>query len=497
MGMGAWAILLLAGAVGGPTDPPVAMKDRGVAIPYNLSVAPAEVSEILLYVSIDQGKAWSKGGSIKPTEKQFAFQAPTDGLYWFTVAVVYKNGTQVPADVATTPPQQRVLFDTLKPVVRVTTAERVGEEIQVAWEIQDANPELASLKLEYRPAEATAGNLWNAVPTSPGMAGQAKFRPNTAGSVVVRVSMQDTAGNNGWLEKSVTSTTPITQATALNAQPAPPAAMIAPAVETAPPPPPVFAPVEPTMVAVATSTAPAAPRAPAAQVTTTSYRTETNIYTTNEPEVTLDYEIERQGPSGVSRVEVYMTQDEGRNWIKWQDLAPPANHGDVALGNKLPVTLRMPPKEGVFGFRMVPYSGSQVGAGAPASGDAPEVAIQVDRTTPIVTLFKPEADATQTQVLVLLWKASDANLTATPIKLFWAEQLNGEWKPIHGPEGLANTGRHAWQLPAGLPLKVFLKIVAEDKAGNVGEAATPDAIIVDLHKPVGRFKGIVDPRRKN
>ena len=54
----------------------------------------------------------------------------------------------------------------------------------------------------------------------------------------------------------------------------------------------------------------------------------------------------------------------------------------------------------------------------------------------------------------------------------------------------ANTGRYAWTVPAGLPLKVFLKITAEDKSGNVGEAVTPQPLAVDLHKPVGRIRAI-------
>jgi hypothetical protein len=50
-------------------------------------------------------------------------------------------------------------------------------------------------------------------------------------------------------------------------------------------------------------------------------------------------------------------------------------------------------------------------------------------------------------------------------------------------------------VPSTVPLKVFLRITAEDKAGNVAEAITPSTLVVDLHKPVGRFKGIVGAKK--
>jgi hypothetical protein len=87
-----------------------------------------------------------------------------------------------------------------------------------------------------------------------------------------------------------------------------------------------------------------------------------------------------------------------------------------------------------------------------------------------------------------------------PINVYWSENPNGEWKSVTagapgGDGALSNTGRFAWTLPPNMPLKVYLRITATDKAGNVGEAVTPQPIVVDMHKPIGRVKGIaVRPR---
>jgi hypothetical protein len=500
-----WMILNAAASI----DAPVAMRDRVVSIPYNLTVNPAEISEVVLYVSIDQGRVWSRAGVIKPTERFFPYQAPTDGIYWFNVAVVYKNGSQVPADISATPPQQKVLFDTIKPGVRLLSAERVGDEVVVTWEIQEANPDFTSLKLEYRPAEAAAG-FGIAVPVNPGLAGMARFRPNVVGPIAVRLSISDTAGNAGFGERMVAGgpnpapgVTPvpdtIQRTTAYNTAPGvlpvdppPTGALTPPPAEQLPP---ATGPVP-----VASSGRPRDAAAPSAQMASRADLPKPHF--TNEQQVTIDYEIEKQGPSGVSKVEVYLTQDDGKNWMKWQDLSRNTEEGPAALAptTTLPVPLRFPEREGMYGFRIVPYSGSQLCGGVPQAGEVPELRIQLDKTPPYVELYKPEADSRDANVLILQWRATDPFMADQPINLYWSENPNGEWKSVTagaagGDGALSNTGRFAWTLPPNMPLKVYLRITATDKAGNVGEAVTPQPIVVDMHKPIGRVKGIaVRPR---
>lgn len=507
MGTGTLAMWLLLGSLGAG-EPPFPMKDRTISIPYNLSVNPAEISEVVLFVSIDQGRSWSRAGSIKPTDKAFPFQAPTDGEFWFNVAVVYRNGNQVPADVKQTPPQQKVLFDSQKPMVRIGSVERVGDEVIVQWDIQESNPDLATLKLEYRPTDASAGGFWFSVPANPGLTGQARFRANTPAPITVKLSIQDMAGNLGWVERPIgtgNSATPtpnqgVMQTTSYNTATNPNNAPLTPPQGVEPLPMMETPSVHQTPLATSQrNTATTSNRLETPPATFGSSRNDLpEIIHTNEPQVTIDYEIEKQGPSGISKVEVFLTQDEGRTWMKWQELVRNDGNGPA---ESLPVMIRLPEREGLFGFRIVPYSGSQLSVGAPQAGDAPEVRIQLDKSVPYVELFKPEADPKDPNVLILQWRATDANLTRAPIRIFYSDNANGEWKAVNGgglestAPGLPNTGRHAWVLPPGLPLKVYLKIVAEDKAGNIGEAVTPQPVVVDLHKPIGRVKGVVKSRQ--
>lgn len=513
MGTGTFAMCLLLGSLSAG-EPPFPMKDRNISIPYNLSVNPAEISDVVLYVSIDQGRVWSRAGSIRPTERAFAFQAPTDGVYWFNVAVVYRNGNQVPADVSQTPPQQKVLFDTQKPLVRIGAAERQGDDVIVQWDIQESNPELATLKLEYRPTDISAGGFWYSVPANPGLSGQARFRANTPGPITVKLSIQDTAGNLGWVERPVgmgsyappPPNTGVMQTTSYNTAANPNNPPLTPPQGVEPLPISMDSPSSPSphTTPVATSQRNTSAMASRQEVTLPaagSSRPElAETIFTNDPQVTIDYEIERQGPSGISKVEVFLTQDEGRSWMKWQELVRnDSSHGELTPASSLPVTIRLPEREGLYGFRIVPFSGSQLSAGAPQSGDAPEVRIQLDKSIPYVELFKPEADPKDPNVLILQWRATDSNLTRSPIRIFYADTPNGEWKPVNSggldsAGGMPNTGRLAWVLPPGMPLKVYLKIMAEDRAGNIGEAVTPQPVVVDLHKPAGRVKGVVKTR---
>ena len=372
------ALLLLAGSVGAATDAPVPLNDRAIKIPFRLAVAPAEVNEVVLFVSIDQGKNWSRDSSIRPTETFLPFQAPTDGQYWFNIAVMYRNGSQVPIDVSLSPPQQKVVIDTQKPAVNITSAERVADEVAVNWEIQEANPDLASLKLEYRSADASTGSFWTSVPASPGLAGQARFRPSITGPITLRLSINDAVNNAGFAEKTITAPAIVPPAAMKIEEPvqAPVPVQSVPAPVAQPAAPVALAPA-PVSPASAAQQIPAVETTPTVITVATSNRSLPNngafpplrpemseLYYTNEPQVTVDYEVDH-GPSGISKIEVYLTQDDGRTWLKWQELTPNDLHkGEPMKSNSVPVTVRLPDREGTFGYCLIPYSGAQMSQGA-------------------------------------------------------------------------------------------------------------------------------------
>ncbi len=153
------------------------------------------IREVRLFASVDpERKNWQQVGSITPEKDHFVFHAPADGYYWFRVAVVNAQGKQEPENVAVGPPDQKMVIDTQKPVIRVLQARRQGAQVAVNWEIQEDNPDPASFRMEYQAKEGSS-NLWTAIGATAGPLGQAHFTPGGGQALVVRLLMRDLAGN--------------------------------------------------------------------------------------------------------------------------------------------------------------------------------------------------------------------------------------------------------------------------------------------------------------
>jgi hypothetical protein len=139
--------------------------------------------------------------------------------------------------------------------------------------------------------------------------------------------------------------------------------------------------------------------------------------------------------------------------------------------------------EGRYGFTLVARSEANLGDPTPKVGDAPQQWIEVDVTPPSVELLAPEVMTAggPGRSIKLRWKAADRNLTDTPISMYWAEKKDGPWVAVH--TYLPNTGEHAW-IPTGkLPARAYLRLTVRDRAGNVSEAQTPQAVVVDTSLP--------------
>src|SRR5215207_9875187 len=158
-GLMAWACLLL--TAGSPDAADVVhFNMRGFQIPVEIDPSrKAEVHELILYLSKDQGRTWETAMKLAPDKPGFDFMASNDGLHYFSIAVVDKKGIQEPADVYKAPIGQKILIDTVKPALKILSADRVGEEIQVSWEARDERPNWSTMKLEYK-VGASATGMW-------------------------------------------------------------------------------------------------------------------------------------------------------------------------------------------------------------------------------------------------------------------------------------------------------------------------------------------------
>ena len=498
----------------------------------------AEIKELHLWVSTDQGQNWQRHSVGYPDRDAFfTFNAPADGVYWFNMQLIDKSGRAEPADMFKAAPAVKVLFDTKKPVVQIASAQRTGDDVTVVWKVTERNPDWSKFKLEY----STNGATWTPVPTRPEADGSAQFKVAGSGSVTVRVALTDVAGHTGEASSPVAGTTvasskptadpavvgaggmtdlplpaAIGSSVAAASGPSMPPVVSPPATERArdtrlpneprgsdTPTAPVFPPAPGTpgapvveSAAIVSPTGPA-PKADALSVNTNVLNSLPVAQVINVTNFKLAFEVEEKGASGVGRADVYVTRDDGRSWAKWQTIEKPESPLVIDLARK-----GTKDAEGVYGIKVVLQSGAGLAREAPRPGDLPDLRIDVDTTAPVVDIYEPVPDKAQKDTLVLMWRAADRNLATDPITLEWAEGPKGPWFPIAasdaigstpgGAKRLANTGSYPWKVPANFQThKVYLKVTARDVAGNVAEAVTNKPVLVDLNKPAAVKLNIV------
>ena len=237
LGAMTWTCLFLTAAA-----PPDAwpLNQKAFQIPIRLDPQHrAEVRELDLYVSHDQGQSWNLEGRATPDKEYFPYTAREDGPYWFTVVSIDQKGQQTPQDVHAAPVGQRVVVDTVRPDVQLT-AVRQGEKVKVEWAITEDHPKPESLKLEY--AESANGP-WTTVAVKPGATGGAEFQ--TAAAVTVRMQVQDMAENQGVAIKQVAAAEGASASAASPFPPPPPPLLDGSAGPLPPPPPPDPTPIPP------------------------------------------------------------------------------------------------------------------------------------------------------------------------------------------------------------------------------------------------------------
>ncbi len=499
-----------------------------------------EIREMLLFASTDQGRMWQQVAIASPDKTSFVFQAPADGEYWFRTAIVNRQGRQEPDNIYHIPldQTQKLRIDTLRPLARITTVQRQGDDVLVSWEIQEENPDPRWLRLEYR--ETPAGS-WQSAGLLTSLRGETRLRVVQA-AVEIRLQAKDMAGNSATAVVDVPGTGIQTARFNVGTQAAAGTQTSAPAQGA--PPPIVLAPRQPSTNANGANGGTSPPPVPPGQGkqlaisdsptqhlppveppnlrpnaghllnsgAVSRHDPHTRLVASNESPppkghspihkplppikyvngnvVELKYELTRVGPAGLAAVELWFTPNGGQNWELFAndpDVKPNMSHGlyqrELTLDG-----------EGEYGFSLVVKSRAGLGKAPPRAGDAPELRIEVDTTPPVAQLYAPQADPQKTGILQLQWNAQDKNLTPTPITLEWAQRREGPWHVI--AQNQANTGKHAWQLPENIPVQVYLRLRVRDLAGNEGIAVTPEPLLVDLTEPEGRIVDVSVPQRR-
>ena len=460
-------------------------------LPFNLDDRERQrLREIQLYVRYDND-SWAMKETAPPMQKAFTFRAAQDGEYSFSIVTVDKGGRATPADVTKEPPALIVVVDTQKPEVEMTPAQHDGQEC-VRCTVHDANPDPSAVKVEYQTSDKT----WKPLESVPGSPDLFHLPDRSSWTGQLRASATDRADNTGTHEMTWPTPAPAAETAAGHNDTH--VEKMAAGPELTPPPvrttqAPQAMPNPPMPAPMASPPSVIQPVAAQEPVPTNSQPVVVNGHDQggmshdqgvsnrqliNSTHVVLDYRIDQVGPSGVSKVEIWMTPDEGRTW---QRLCEVPNHRSPAEFDL--------PREGVYGVCVVVTNGNSISDPPPSSGTVPDWWIEVDTTRPVAQLqsVRPGA-AEDAGTLLITWAASDKNLSGEPIDLYYATSREGPWMAIG--RGLRNDGAYRWQAPHDGVGKYFIRMDVTDRAGNLTRCETPEAVVLDLMHPKAKVLGV-------
>jgi hypothetical protein len=392
------------------------------------------IREVILHASEDGGRNWKAVANSGPAGDGFRFSARRDGWYYFTVQTRDTEGRFFPATLEQAKPGLKVCVDTQPPVVHLETITPREGGVGVKWDVRDDNLDLRTFQLEYRAAGA---GTWTRLDAQRIAAGQYAWNPGTNAALEVRLSVRDLAGNEGKDARTIA--------------------------------------------------AGERPRFTGGYQIDDSPRTRPatnagNVRYVNSTKISLNYDVDNVGKSGVSVVELWMTRD-GNSWNQEQ-----------TQNKREPPFVFEVAGEGRYGFTLLARSGVGMGDPPPRLGDPPQIWVEVDTTKPAVRLEKVDVGrGADTGNLTILYKASDRNITDRPITLLYAEKPDGPWTPIVKDED--NTGRFVWKMPADVPYQLYVRVEARDKAGNVGGDETPQPVAVDLSQPKVRVLDVAPAQK--
>jgi hypothetical protein len=395
-----------------------------------------DLKEVCLYVKDGAGE-WERKDSVPPTQGEFQFRVPHDGEYWFSVVTVDKNGRMTPADVSRERPGLMVVVDTHKDAANAAVPPAPGP----------AAP----------PAPPTGPVLPAAVPPSvvPSLPpAQAVAPPAPQVTVPTPAPV------------AVAPQAPVTQAVS-----APPAPAPAPQVQPSPFPP------QPMAYNPVAGTRPDGGNYAMPKVAMgTGAMPHSHHQLINSPRASIDYRIDQVGPSGIGKVDIWLTADDGHTWQRYGEDSDHRSPAEINL-----------PGEGVFGVRLVVTNGNGFGGRAPVAGDPPHNVIEVDLTKPFVQLREIEPVGPSGTVDIR-WTASDKNLGAEPVNLYYAPGREGPWLPV--ATSLKNEGLYRWSFPRNGISQFFVRLEVTDLAGNVNRCETQAPVVLDTTEPQVQVLGV-------
>ena len=201
---------------------------------------------------------------------------------------------------------------------------------------------------------------------------------------------------------------------------------------------------------------------------------EPKLHYVNNKMFSLDYSVEDVGPSGVASVDLFVTENGGRQWFRYgSDTDRKSPFQIDTMG------------EGTFGFSLRIKNGVGVADIPPQPGESPEILITVDQTPPSIEMAQPTVRKGANGVVQFNWRIREINPATESVRLEIAAATGGAWSNVF--DWQADRGGFEMPLSEGLPPAVHFRLTARDAAGNLTSAQTVRPVVVDLHKPSGRL----------
>lgn len=199
-------------------------------------------------------------------------------------------------------------------------------------------------------------------------------------------------------------------------------------------------------------------------------------------EFQIGYKLGDVGPSGISGVELFVTEDNGRVWWKYDDDPDQKSPFDVKVY-----------RDGTFGFAIRARSGAGLSIDPPVPGQPPEIVVTVDQTPPIVNLFPiQQGQGLSANRLLIRWKIAEEHPAEKPVSLQYAASQNGPWETFCGWRDDTNSS-YEWTVGPTVPSQFYLRVLVRDHAGNIGQAETTMPIVVDMQRPTARIVDVEVP----
>ena len=498
-----WLLLILTGTLPGSTlfaqpsrSQPLHTNQPKFRIPFEYDaeeMARLRAVEIQLYVSTNQGRDWEHAQSVVPSEANFTFEASEDFEYWFAVRTLDEGNQRHPPGPLQ--PGLRVVIDRVSPEFELRLWESAAGEVELTWSADDEHLDLNTINLEFLDGNSEE---WRSVAITAAANGRTSWNVPRTGRVRVRGSIEDRAGNSRSAEDSIELGTVRRQAP----RPATPdfsqpvaeipsdtedvagrteastvrSSLTSSDDEPLIQPAPLTREEFPQIVSLpAESVEPIPQSFPSAAQPEQIPQTSSDIPRVNSSQFNMNYEVDEVGTSGIGKVDLYITEDDGEKWYMY------GSDED----QKSPFLVEVP-EDGEYGFALRVHSGAGLAVDPPQPGDGPEMTVVVDRQPPEAELVSVRQGTESAPAQVQFqWEVADEQLDEQPVALYYAARSTGPWEEITGWS--ENTGEYTWNIGSDIPSKMYFRLEARDAAGNVARVDSETPLEIDLTRPSARF----------